>query len=88
MKVPQYADACDKVYYVTQTFYYCFGVCLQWKRRGQNLTKMHFTDDIVLLTNNLADTKTILQQLQRAFAEVGLKINITETKLLTKGTPH
>ena len=50
---------------------------------GRNLTNLRFSDNIVLLADNLKDIKDMLQELQNACADVGLQMNISKSKYMT-----
>lgn len=65
---------------------------LSWEGKGlnidgQTLTNLRFADDIVLLSDNLRDINTMLQDLNRVCAQAGLRINISKTKFMTNMVP-
>ncbi|XP_030760917.1 uncharacterized protein LOC115886027 [Sitophilus oryzae] len=61
---------------------------LSWKNRGINidgewLTHLRFTDDIVLVSDNIGDSKQMLEELVQASLKVGLRINTSKTQIMT-----
>jgi len=46
---------------------------------GEKLKQLRFTDDIVLISDNLRDTR----EMQQATQKVGLKINYNKSKMMT-----
>ncbi|KAH1021435.1 hypothetical protein HUJ04_010951 [Dendroctonus ponderosae] len=50
---------------------------------GENLTHLRFADDIVLITHRINHARTMLQQLNAASQNIGLRINLSKTQLMT-----
>ena len=49
---------------------------------GEYLNHLRFADDIILISHNMTDMKTMIEELNRESKKCGLKINITKTKIL------
>ncbi|XP_030755289.1 uncharacterized protein LOC115881780 [Sitophilus oryzae] len=61
---------------------------LSWENRGINidgerLTHLRFADDIVLVSDNIGDSKQMLEELVQASLKVGLRINTSKTQIMT-----
>lgn len=61
---------------------------LQWEMKGINidgsyLNHLRFADDIVLINSNVHELSDMLKQLNDAAREIGLKMNITKTKIIS-----
>ncbi|XP_044755023.1 uncharacterized protein LOC123313977 [Coccinella septempunctata] len=66
---------------------------LQWKTKGINvdgsyLNHLRFADDIVLISGNLQELSVMLNELNDALRKVGLKMNISKTKIIGNTTEH
>ncbi|KAG6440870.1 hypothetical protein O3G_MSEX001526 [Manduca sexta] len=60
----------------------------QWKGFGINIngeyiTHLRFADDIVVLAESLEDLSTMLEDLNRVSQQVGLKMNMDKTKIMS-----
>lgn len=65
---------------------------LNWDHKGisvdgNNLTNLRFADDIVLISSDLGEMKSMLRDLKSACEKVGLNINISKTKFMTNLVP-
>lgn len=61
---------------------------LTWDKKGINIDGSHlnhlrFADDIVLISSNIQELKDMLEQLKGAAEGVGLKMNISKTKIMS-----
>lgn len=61
---------------------------LEWSKKGINidgryLNHLRFADDIVLISNNLEELREMLTELKTASEEIGLKMNMGKTKIMT-----
>ena len=61
---------------------------LDWSKMGINvngkyLSHLRFADDVLLMANDLDKAQVMLQQLNEEACKVGLKINLTKTKIMT-----
>lgn len=50
---------------------------------GEKLSHLRFADDIVLIADRMDDATEMLEKLYHASLEVGLKINMTKTQIMT-----
>ena len=50
---------------------------------GERLSHLCFADDVVLIADNFADIKDMVQELQQATSQIGLHINYSKTKMMT-----
>ena len=61
---------------------------LEWKGFGINvngkyITHLRFADDIVVMANSMEDLSTMLEGLNRVSQQVGLKMNMDKTKIMS-----
>lgn len=66
---------------------------LQWETKGINidgsyLNHLRFADDIVLISNNRHELSDMVKQLNDASKKVGLKMNISKTKIISNNEEH
>ncbi len=62
---------------------------LDWEKRGIKingkwLNNLRFADDIVLISGNIQELRLMSEELCKESEKVGLTINLTKTKLITK----
>ena len=50
---------------------------------GMFLSHLRFADDIILITTNKLQLQTMLSQLNNESQEIGLKMNLSKTKIMT-----
>src|ERR1700742_812031 len=60
---------------------------LDWSEMGINingkfLNHLHFADDIILIAANLDQLQTMMNQLQQESSKIGLKMNLSKTKVM------
>ncbi|KAG7307782.1 hypothetical protein JYU34_006375 [Plutella xylostella] len=61
---------------------------LNWDERGVNIngtymSHLRFADDLIVLAENVADLQEMLEELHVASLRVGLKMNMSKTKIMT-----
>lgn len=61
---------------------------LNWEGNGikicsEYLYHLHFADDVVLISEDSLELKTMIKQLHHASQKLGLEVNITKTKILS-----
>lgn len=52
---------------------------------GETISNIRFTDDTAILTENLEDLQTLVNLVNEASRQSGLKINITKIKWMAVG---
>ncbi|XP_073960723.1 uncharacterized protein [Choristoneura fumiferana] len=65
---------------------------LDWSNKGlvvdgERLSHLRFADDIALITDNVGDMVVMIDELQRESLKIGLKMNVTKTKIMTNIPP-
>ena len=53
---------------------------------GSYLNNLRFADDIVLISRDVSELGDMLEQLNNAAKEVGLRINLSKTKIMSDTT--
>ena len=61
---------------------------VSWKEfginiNGEHITHLRFADDIVIMAKSLEDLGTMLRDLSSASQQVGLKMNMDKTKIMS-----
>lgn len=61
---------------------------LAWENKGINvdgtrLNHLRFADDIVVISNDINQLKDMLEELQETSKQIGLKMNLNKTKIMT-----
>ncbi len=64
---------------------------LEWEGRGIRinglwLNNLHFTEDIALLSTKIAEPKQMAEELNRESKKVGLRMNLSKTKIMSNST--
>lgn len=65
---------------------------LEWQNKGikidgEYLSNLRFADDIVIIADDLWKAKKMTMERQTATEKVGLKMNTSKTKMMTKLVP-
>ena len=56
------------------------------KIAGRNINNLRYADDITLMAENKEELKSLLMKVKEESEEVGLKLNIQKTKIMTSGS--
>jgi len=64
---------------------------ISWTKKGININEeklkhLPFTDDIILIAHAVKDIEVMLQELDKASRECGLKMSIRKTKIIAGTT--
>jgi len=62
---------------------------LPWENKGVNVDgtyfqHLRFADDIVLISSDIQELKNMLESLNKAANAVGLKMNLSKTKIMSR----
>ena len=52
---------------------------------GRNISDLRYADDIILMTENKEELKSLLMKVKEESEKVGLKLNIQKTKIMASG---
>ena len=52
---------------------------------GRNISDLRYADDIILMTENKEELKSLLMKVKEQSERAGLKLNIQKTKILSSG---